>query len=231
MLQAKGLVAGYRETPVLRGVDVEVQPGQAVAVLGPNGAGKSTLFKAMIGLLDLDEGEILIDEKRVTHLAAHTRVRHGLAYLPQVERVFPSLNLTENLRMGAYTMTGDIRARMEQVLSLFPDLAEDVKKRGGALSGGQQTMLGMARALMVDPKYLLLDEPTAGLSPLYMKRVWERIRAVRDTGIGVLVIEQNVALALQHADYAYVLVDGQNAAYDRADQLINRSDIEGLFVG
>jgi len=231
VLQAKGLVAGYRETPVLRGVDVEVQPGQAVAVLGPNGAGKSTLFKAMIGLLDLDEGEILIDEKRVTHLAAHTRVRHGLAYLPQVERVFPSLNLTENLRMGAYTMTGDIRARMEQVLSLFPDLAEDVKKRGGALSGGQQTMLGMARALMVDPKYLLLDEPTAGLSPLYMKRVWERIRAVRDTGIGVLVIEQNVALALQHADYAYVLVDGQNAAYDRADQLINRSDIEGLFVG
>lgn len=231
MLQAKGLVAGYRETPVLRGVDVELHPGQAVAVLGPNGAGKSTLFKALIGLLDLDQGEIVLDEERITHVAAHTRVRHGLAYLPQVERVFPSLSLMENLRMGAYTMTGDIRARIEQVLSLFPDLAENVKKRGGTLSGGQQTMLGMARALMVDPKYLLLDEPTAGLSPLYMNRVWERIQAVRDTGIGVLVIEQNVALALQHADYAYVLVDGQNAAYDRADQLIHRSDIEGLFVG
>jgi len=231
VLQAKGLVAGYRETPVLRGVDVELHPGQAVAVLGPNGAGKSTLFKALIGLLDLDQGEIVLDEERITHVAAHTRVRHGLAYLPQVERVFPSLSLMENLRMGAYTMTGDIRARIEQVLSLFPDLAENVKKRGGTLSGGQQTMLGMARALMVDPKYLLLDEPTAGLSPLYMNRVWERIQAVRDTGIGVLVIEQNVALALQHADYAYVLVDGQNAAYDRADQLIHRSDIEGLFVG
>lgn len=231
MLQAEGVIAGYRENPVLRGVNIEVQPGQAVAVLGPNGAGKSTLFKALIGLLDMDEGRIMLDDEDITRVPAHVRVRHGLAYLPQVERVFPSLSLMENLRMGAYTVAGSKQDRIQQVLSLFPDLSADVKKRGGALSGGQQTMLGMARALMVDPKYLLLDEPTAGLSPLYMKRVWERIQAIRETGIGVLVIEQNVALALQHADFAYVLVDGQNAAYDRADKLVDRSDIEGLFVG
>jgi branched-chain amino acid transport system ATP-binding protein len=232
MLQAKELVAGYRGTRILNGVSLEVGQKEIVAIVGPNGAGKSTLFKALAGLLTLDEGSVMLDGTDITRLPSHLRISQGLAYLPQLQRVFTSLNVRENLEMGAFTVRGaTVRERMKQVLSLFPDLAEAQKQRAGTLSGGQQTMLGLARALMTNPKVLLLDEPTAGLSPLYVQRVWDQSIRIRDTGVGLIMIEQNVSMALDHADRAYVLVDGRVAAHDRAENLRNRSDVEGLFVG
>jgi ABC-type branched-subunit amino acid transport system ATPase component len=232
MLQAKELVAGYRGTRILNEISIEIGQKEIVAIVGPNGAGKSTLFKALAGLLPLDEGSIMLDGTDITRLAPHLRINQGLAYLPQLQRVFPSLSVKENLEMGAFTARGaTMRARMKQVLSLFPDLAAAQKQRAGTLSGGQQTMLGLARALMTNPKVLLLDEPTAGLSPLYVQRVWEQSISIRATGVGLIMIEQNVSMALDHADRAYVLVDGRVAAHDRAERLRNRSDVEGLFVG
>jgi len=229
--KASDVVAGYKAEPILHGVNIEVQDKTVVTVLGPNGAGKSTLFKALVGFIKLDGGQIFLGDKDLTPMPPHIRVRNGLGYVPQLHRIFPSLTVRENLEMGAFTMKGNKDVRTDFVLKIFPDLSKFMKNKAGNLSGGQQTMLGMARALMLEPKILLLDEPTAGLSPLYQGKVWNAIQEICETGIGVLVIEQNVKLALEKSDFSYVLTRGQNRVHDASKNLLNRQDIEGLFVG
>lgn len=231
MLEARNIVAGYRGEPILHGVSLQVAPNQVTTILGPNGAGKSTLFKALVGFVDLSEGSVLVEGEDISGLAPYRRVRAGLGYVPQLGRIFPTLTIRENLEMGGFVAAPSKRRGMKEVLDLFPDLARTPKVKAGALSGGQQTMLGMARALMLKPKVLLLDEPTAGLSPKYIETVWQAIHEIAALGVAVLVIEQNVTTALKFCDYCYILRDGLNATEGEPGQLKGREEVEGLFVG
>lgn len=231
MLVASGIVAGYRGEPILHGVNMSVQPKQVTSVLGPNGAGKSTLFKALVGFLTLTEGSVTVGGTDLSKLPPYQRVRSGLGYVPQLERIFPSLSVRENLEMGGFVGKGREQRSIAEILTLFPDLGKVPKVSAGALSGGQQTMLAMARALMLKPKALLLDEPTAGLSPKYTDSVWGAIKEVADLGVAVLVIEQNVTTALKYCDYCYILRDGRNATEGIPTELKGREEVEGLFVG
>jgi branched-chain amino acid transport system ATP-binding protein len=230
-LRAEGIVVGYGGPPIVREASVWVDPGRIAVVLGPNGAGKSTLAKAVVGLLRVSEGHVFLDGQEVTGQPPHRLVRLGLGYLPQLGNVFRELTVLENLEMGGYTLRGDVRQRIEQVLALFPDLRGALRKKASQLSGGQQRMVALARALMVDPRVIVLDEPTAGLSPLYAERVWEHIARVRDAGVGLLVVEQNARMAMEHADYAFVLVDGRNALSGPAAELAGRAEVASLLVG
>lgn len=232
MLTAQSIVAGYRGEPILHGVSLRVSPGDVTTVLGPNGAGKSTLFKALVGFVTLTEGRVQVGEQDVSRLEPYRRVRAGLGYVPQLGRIFPSLSVRENLEMGGFVARQDKnRRRLEEALQLFPDLVKALKVSAGGLSGGQQTMLGMARALMLRPVALLLDEPTAGLSPLYTERVWQAIHEIAGLDVAVLVIEQNVTTALKFSRYCYILRDGRNASEGPPDDLQGREEVEGLFVG
>lgn len=156
--------------------------------------------------------------------------RAGMGYVPQVSNVFPSMSVTENLEMGAFTRKGDIKERMNEVLTMFPDLREAQRRPAGVLSGGQRNMLGMARALMLDPKVLLLDEPTAGLAPMYVERIWDRVGAIAATGTSVVVVEQNVDLALEHSDWAYIMIAGRNLMDGPAEE-IKQADLAAIFLG
>lgn len=231
MLNASSIVAGYRGEPILHGVTMRVQAAQVTTVLGPNGAGKSTLFKSLVGFLDLAGGSVSIGDRDISKLAPYRRVRAGLGYVPQLGRIFPSLTVRENLEMGGFVGRAAARRSHEEIYEIFPDLAKVPKVSAGGLSGGQQTMLAMGRALMLRPVALLLDEPTAGLSPKYIDTVWNAIREVADLGVAILVIEQNVTTALRYCDYCYILRDGRNATEGIPSALEGREEVEGLFVG
>ena len=230
-LVARNVVAGYRSEPILHGVDMKVDAGQVTTVLGPNGAGKSTMLKALVGFLTLTSGTVSVGDRDVSRLSPHRRVRAGLGYVPQLGRIFPSLTVKENLEMGGFVGKAKDRRSIDEMFELFPDLAKAPKVKAGGLSGGQQTMLAMGRALMLRPLALLLDEPTAGLSPLYTERVWSAIQDVARLGVAVLVIEQNVTTALKYCDYCYILREGRNATEGPPDLLEGREEVEGLFVG
>lgn len=229
-LRAESITAGYSRVPIVRDVSVSVGRGQLTAVVGPNGAGKSTLAKAVCGVLAPTAGRIWIDDDELTGLPSHLVVRRGLAYVPQNHNVFPTLTVEENLEMGAYTRSRGVQARIAEVLDAFPDLRAAVAKRAGQLSGGQQNMLAMARALMLDPKVVILDEPTAGLSPAYTEVVWEQIRRITDTGTAALVVEQNVDRALANAGHVYVLVAGANHVEGPASE-VAQLDLVSIFLG
>lgn len=231
MLAVENLVVGYGGEPIVRDVSLQVADGSLVAVLGPNGAGKSTLMKALLGELRVLSGHIRVDGNDFTSIAPYHRIVRGLGYVPQVGRVFSGMTVRENLEMGAYHVRGSLTARYARVFALFPDLEKDSRRKAGLLSGGQQAMLGIGRALMTEPRVLLLDEPTAGMSPFYVDRLWETVRGIGQLGVAVLVVEQNVARALADCDRAYVLSEGKVAANDSCSELVGRKDIEGLFVG
>lgn len=231
MLTVTGIIAGYRGEPILHGVDMKAETNRVTTVLGPNGAGKSTLFKALLGFLELQGGSVLVGERDLSRLSPYRRVRAGLGYVPQLGRIFPSLTVKENLEMGGFVGKVEERRHIDEIHEIFPDLKKLSRAKAGELSGGQQTMLGMGRALMLKPKVLLLDEPTAGLSPLYTDRVWESVRGVASLGVAVLVIEQNVTTALRHSDYCYILRDGRNATEGIPEALEGRQEVEGLFLG
>ncbi len=201
-----------------------------VAIVGPNGAGKSTLAKAIAGVIPSTSGQIRVGDEDISGLPAHQIVRRGLAYVPQNQNVFPSLTVVENLEMGAYTRKEGVATRIRNVLDIFPDLQAATKKRAGVLSGGQQNMLGLARALMLDPKIVLLDEPTAGLSPHYTQIVWDQIGRIRELGIAALVVEQNVDRALRNADFVYVMVAGENRVEGPAKD-VAMQDLASIFLG
>ncbi|HVC83252.1 MAG TPA: ABC transporter ATP-binding protein [Chloroflexota bacterium] len=230
ILVVEQLTAGYNRLPVASEVSLRAEAGKVTALIGPNGAGKSTILKAIFGVLRPMGGSVTLAGRALTGWPAYRIAQAGLGYVPQVNNVFPTLSVAENLEMGAYTRTGDIRSRMSEIFDMFPDLKQAARRPAGELSGGQRNMLGMARALMLDPQVLLLDEPTAGLAPLYVERIWDRVRAIAAAGTGVVVVEQNVDLALTHADWAYVLIAGRNSLDGPADQVMGK-DLASIFLG
>jgi len=231
VLRAVGITAGYDGPPILDDVSVTAEQGQTTVILGPNGAGKSTLAKAILGLLRIRAGHVYLADKEVTGLAPHKLVRRGLGYLPQLANVFDDMSVQENLEMGGYTRKGDLRARIAQVLELFPDLGVDKHKKASAMSGGQQRMLALARLLMTEPQAAILDEPTAGLSPLYAERVWEQLDSIRATGVALLVVEQNASLAMEHADSVCLLAAGRNVLSGNASELRGHAEVARILVG
>lgn len=230
-LVAEGITAGYDGPPVLDDVSASAESGKTTVVLGPNGAGKSTLAKAIMGLLKVRRGRVRLGEEDVTGLGPYKMVRRGIGYLPQLANVFDDMSVLENLEMGGYTLKGDLRERIAAMLELFPDLGVDRSKKAGALSGGQQRMLALARLLMTDPVVAILDEPTAGLSPLYAERVWEQIDRIRERGVGLFVVEQNASLAMDHADSVCLLAQGRNVLSGDAAELRQRAEVARILVG
>ena len=231
VLRADAIVAGYDGPPVLDGVSVAAESGKIVVVLGPNGAGKSTLAKAIVGLLHAKSGRVYLRDKDVTGQGPHLLVRQGLAYLPQLLNFFDRMSVIENLEMGGYTIKGSLRKRIADLMEIFPDLQKDMHKRSGALSGGQQRMLALARMLMTDPTVAILDEPTAGLSPLYADRVWSQIVRIAQLGVALLVIEQNASMAMARADTVFLLAQGRNVIQGPADEIRHRTEVARILVG
>jgi branched-chain amino acid transport system ATP-binding protein len=231
LLRIEALVAGYGAVDILNGVNLSVEPGRISVIVGPNGAGKSTTIKAIFGLAQIRDGRVLFNDDDVTRLPADKLVARGIAYVPQERNVFRSLSVRENLEMGAFLKPGDIARRIEAVLALFPPLREKLKQPAGELSGGQRQMVAMGRALMLEPKLLMLDEPTAGLSPLYMDQIFERIVAVNRSGVGVLLVEQNAKQALGIGHVGYVLATGRNRFTDSTDKLLANREVAESFLG
>jgi branched-chain amino acid transport system ATP-binding protein len=231
VLAVRGLTAGYGGPPIVQDVTIEARDGAITALIGPNGAGKSTLLKAIAGVIQASAGQVSILGDDVSGLAPEKLVRRGLAYVPQVANVFPSLSVTENLEMGGYTYRGNVRDRIEEMFNLFPDLRAAAKRPAGTLSGGQRNMLALARGLMAKPSVLLIDEPTAGLSPRYESAVWEHVLAVRDTGVAVVVVEQNTRRTLSHADQAYLLTLGQVRMEGSGQHLLEDQEVVRLYIG
>jgi branched-chain amino acid transport system ATP-binding protein len=230
-LQVQDMTGGYGHAQILNGVSFKLEPGQIVAIVGPNGAGKSTLLKAIFGLVRVSAGQVLLEGKTITNAPPESLVRRGMAYVPQSNNIFPSLSVLENLEMGAFIRKDDYHPRMEELFRLFPDLRESRHKPAGLLSGGQRNMLAMARALMLDTRVILLDEPTAGLAPRVTLAVWDRIQSIRATGVAVLVVEQNTRMALERSDYGYVLVTGHNRFEGPGSELLASKEVAQLYLG
>ena len=233
MLSTDALVAGYeRDLPIVRGVDFSVRRGELVVVLGPNGAGKSTFVKAIAGLVPIHSGAVMLDGSDVTAVPTHQKVRHGLAFVPQTENIFATLSIHDNLLVAAQILPKDRRARrVADLYAMFPDLAVKPARRAGALSGGQRQMLAVARALIVEPSVLILDEPSAGLSPKIVFEVFERLKAINATGVTIILVEQNVKAALAIADRAVILVEGQLRHEGKAAGLMDDPLIAELYLG
>jgi ABC-type branched-subunit amino acid transport system ATPase component len=231
-LRADSIVAGYGSgPPILNGVSVTAEAARITVILGPNGAGKSTLAKAIVGRLPIRSGHVHLDQTELTRLRTYELVRRGVAYLPQVMNVFDQMTVQENLEMGGYTRKSVLQHRIGQLYEVFPDLVADKRKKAGALSGGQQRMLALARMLMTDPVIAILDEPTAGLSPLYSDLVWERLSQIRELGVGLLVIEQNAHTAMERADTVILLELGRNVLTGAASEVRDSDEITRILVG
>ena len=230
-LEITNLHAGYGETEILKGIDISVEPSQTVAIIGPNGAGKSTVIKSVLGLLNVISGSISMDGVDIVGIAPDNAVRQGISYVPQTHNVFPNLSVTENLEMGAWTRTTGISERIDEMFELFPDLKVKRNKVAGSLSGGQRQMVAMAKALMVDSKIMLLDEPTAGLSPKFQAEIFRTIKRINKNGVPILLVEQNAKQALETADKGYVLVDGSNKVEGTGKDLINDRNVARMFLG
>ncbi|MFI8104942.1 ABC transporter ATP-binding protein [Streptomyces sp. NPDC086023] len=232
VLAADGVTAGYLPgVDVLRGCSVEVRDGELVGVIGPNGAGKSTLAKTVFGLLRVRSGTVRLYGEDVTNRPAHEMVRRGVGYVPQLQNVFPALTVEENLRMGVYLRPAAFAERAEAVEEIFPVLAARRGQKAGAMSGGERQMLAMARALMTEPGVLLLDEPSAGLSPLYQDQVFERVKEINHAGVAVLMVEQNARRCLQICDRGYVLDQGRNAYTGGGLELLHDEKVIELYLG
>jgi ABC-type branched-subunit amino acid transport system ATPase component len=230
-LQVDGVTAGYGGTPIIYDVEFHAKKGDITAIVGPNGAGKSTFLKVVAGVLRPLQGKVMIDGKDVTGMPAQKLVREGISYIPQVANVFPSLTVRENLEMGGYALKSGVNDKIEHVCQMFPDLKPAFKRPARTLSGGQRTMLAIARALMLDPTVLILDEPTAGLAPKFVDAVWARVTAIRQTGVAVVIVEQNTRRTLTHANWAYVMVLGRNRLSGTGKQLLDDPEVVDLYIG
>ncbi len=231
VLRAEGVTAGYGGPPIIEDISLSVRAGRITAIVGPNGAGKSTLLKALTGVLKTSRGEVRILGQTATGLSPEKLVKRRLAYVPQVSNVFPDLTVKENLEMGGFTRRSGVRQRIEELCVLFPDLGRALRTRAGTLSGGQRSMLAMARALMLEPAVMLLDEPSAGLSPLLQQTLWEQIEKIAKTGVGICVVEQNTRRTLRHAHWGYVLVLGRNRLDGPAQELLHDDEVVELYIG
>jgi branched-chain amino acid transport system ATP-binding protein len=231
ILVMRDLVGGYGDANVLQGVSMTAAKAEIVVIVGPNGAGKSTAMKAIFGLLKVRGGSITVDGTDITGWEPNRIVEAGVCYVPQVSNVFREMTVHENLEMGAFLRSGDLSAAYDRVYRLFPDLKERRKALAGNLSGGQRQMVAMGRALMLEPKLLLLDEPTAGLSPRYMEQIFQICRDVRDTGVTIVLVEQHAKQALAFADRGYVLASGANRHEGTGADLLADRDVADMFLG
>ena len=230
-LIGKNLTAGYGGVDIIKDINLNVNEGEIVVIVGPNGAGKSTAMKALLGMLDLTYGSVEYENKEITNMLPQNRINLGLAFVPQTQNVFTGMTVQENLEMGGFLREDDITHTIKDVFDLFPILKEKRNQNTGELSGGQRQQVAFGRALMTRPKILMLDEPTAGVSPIVMDELFSRIIEVSKTGVGILMVEQNAKQALSIANRGYVLVNGKNSREGSGEELLNNSEVRKSFLG
>ena len=230
--EGQNMTGGYGNGPdIINACSVKVEKGEIVSILGPNGAGKSTAMKAMLGLLNLKSGSIKIDGKDITKLSPQDRVKEGISFVPQTKNVFAGMTVEENLEMGAFLVLEDYKSIIEEIYSLFPILKEKRNQLVGELSGGQRQQVALGRALMIRPSVLMLDEPTAGVSPIVMDELFDHIVKVKRTNVAILMVEQNAKQALNISDRGYVLVTGENRYSGSGQELLNNPEVRRSFLG
>ena len=226
------MTAGYGNGPdIINSCTIKVDRGEIVAILGPNGAGKSTAMKAMLGLLNLKSGSVVIDGQEISKLSPQDRVKKGISFVPQTKNVFAELTVRENLEVGAFLREDDVNKVIEEIYNLFPILKEKSSQVVGQLSGGQRQQVALGRALMIKPSILMLDEPTAGVSPIVMDELFQHIIKVKETNVGIIMVEQNAKQALSISDRGYVLVTGENKFEGSGDELLSDPEVRRSFLG
>jgi ABC-type branched-subunit amino acid transport system ATPase component len=229
-LRTESVTAGYGHVAIINDISLTAETGCVTTIVGPNGAGKSTFAKTLVGILKPMSGRMMVNDLDITSMPGHQIPRHGLVYVPQNDNIFKRLTVRENLEIGGFAAKGDTSARLHELLEIFSDLGKASEKKAGFLSGGQQNLLAIARALMVNPSVIVLDEPTAGLSPAYTDVVWNQIARIAQLDTAVLVVEQNVERALKHSDYVHVFVAGRSHVHGPASE-IAALDLASIFLG
>ena len=228
---SSNMTGGYGGVDILNDCGIEVNQGEISVVVGPNGAGKSTAMKAMLGMITLKSGDIILNGKDISGLTPEDRVAQGIAFVPQTMNIFSELNVEENLEMGAFLRNDNINKTIQDIYKLFPILKDKKNQLAGELSGGQRQQVAVGRALMTKPSVLMLDEPTAGVSPIVMDELFDRIIEIKNTGVAIIIVEQNAKQALSIADFGYVLVGGKNKFTGKGSELLNNPEVRKAFLG
>ena len=231
LLTVQDITAGYGGADILHGVSIAVAAGEIVSIIGPNGAGKSTVMKAIFGLIDVRKGKVFFQDEEITGMRPDLIVRKGMCYVPQEYNIFPTLTVHENLEMGAFVRKDDFSGQIEKVYDLFPPIKDRKKQAAGTLSGGLRQMVAIGRALMLNPSLLLLDEPSAGLAPMFIDHIFEQVQKINRLGVGILMVEQNAKKALQFSHRGYILVMGENRYDDTGENLLGNREVAEMFLG